>query len=448
MAKETSPRARIAKALDELGADVVHVGIFDYATMFRERRLRREELLASTETAVFANVLPKWDTAEEIRFPGPYGSETIALDASSIRPYPFEPGAAAMVADYTGPQAAIMPRQVLREQVRRAEAAGFTVEAAFEFEFIVLSETAETLRTKGFTNLAPFAADNRCWSGQTAATFAPFVADLEALLVKGGIGIHSLGVELGPGCFEATLKHKPAMQAADDAAFFRMFTKAFCRQRNQTASFMALLGQGFPGIGGHVAVSLKDKKTGRNAFGSAKAEHGLSATARSFLAGIIDVVPQAFPLCAHTVNDYRRLAPGSWAPKTMSWAPYNYAAAVRTAAETEAATRLEFRLPGADCNVFLVLALVLGAGLDGLERKLALEAEPIKTGGPSEIPEGVERLPADLLEATRRMRASPTARRIFGDAFIDHFAAVCEAEDASLRRAVSTEEVKRYLEAG
>ncbi len=195
-------------------------------------------------------------------------------------------------------------------------------------------------------------------------------------------------------------------------------------------------------------MSLKDKKTGRNAFGSAKAEHGLSATARSFLAGIIDVVPQAFPLCAHTVNDYRRLAPGSWAPKTMSWAPYNYAAAVRTAAETEAATRLEFRLPGADCNVFLVLALVLGAGLDGLERKLALEAEPIKTGGPSEIPEGVERLPADLLEATRRMRASPTARRIFGDAFIDHFAAVCEAEDASLRRAVSTEEVKRYLEAG
>jgi glutamine synthetase len=446
--KETSPRARIAKALDELGADVVHVGIFDYATMFRERRLRREELLTSAETAVFANVLPKWDTAEEIRFPGPYGSETIAFDANSIRPYPFEPGAAAMVADYTGPQAALMPRQVLREQVLRAEAAGFGVEAAFEFEFIVLSETAESLRTKGFTNLAPFAADNRCWSGQTAATFAPFVADLEALLVKGGIGIHSLGVELGPGCFEAALKHKPALEAADDAAFFRMFTKAFCRQRGHTASFMALLGQGFPGIGGHVAVSLKDKKTGRNAFASATSEHRLSATARSFLAGIIDVVPQAFPLCAHTVNDYRRLAPGSWAPKTMSWAPYNYAAAIRTAAETEASTRLEFRLPGADCNVFLALALVLGAGLDGLERKLALEAEPIKTGGPSEIPEGVERLPADLLEATRRMRASPPARRIFGDAFIDHFAAVCEAEDAALRRAVSAEEVKRYLEAG
>lgn len=438
----------LTSALEKIGAQVVHVGVFDYATMFRERRLRREELLATADTAVFANVLPKWDSADEIKFPGPYGSETIALDVESIRPYPFEPAAAVIVADYTGPQAAIMPRQVLRRQVARAAAAGYLVEAAFEFEFIVLDETADTLRAKGFSNLAAFAPDNRCWSGQTAATFAPFVTDLEALLTKAGIDLYSLSVELGPGCFEATLKHNPAMRAADDAAFLRMFAKAFCRQRDLTASFMPLLGQGFPGLGGHVAVSLKDKKTGRNAFADRKADHHLSATAGSFLAGVIDVVPDAFPLVAHTVNDYRRLSPGSWAPKTMSWAPGSYAAAVRTAAETEETTRLEFRLPGADCNVFLALALMLGAGLDGIERKLVLDAEPIKTGGPSEIPPGVPRLPADLLEATRRFRAGKTARRIFGESFVDHFSAVCEAEDASLRRAVSPEEVKRYLESG
>ncbi len=259
MTKQSGVTA-LKAALEKLNADVVHVGVFDYATMFRERRLRREDLLAIADTAVFANVLPKWDSAEEIKFPGPYGSETIALDVESIRPYPFEPSAAAIVADYTGPQAEIMPRQVLRRQVARAEAAGYAVEAAFEFEFIVLNETADTLRAKGFSNLTPFAPDNRCWSGQTAATFAPFVGDLEALLIKGGIDLYSLSVELGPGCFEATLRHKPAMRAADDAAFLRMFTKAFCRQRNLTASFMSLLGAGYPGLGGHVAVSLKDKK--------------------------------------------------------------------------------------------------------------------------------------------------------------------------------------------
>ena len=448
MIEQSKVASAIAKELDRLDADIVHVGLFDFAAMFRERRLRRAELLAGADTAVFANVLPKWDIAESILAPGPYRSETVAYDPASIRPYPFEPRAAAMVADYTGPQSEIMPRRVLARQVERASAAGFDVLAAFEFEFIVLDETAESLRAKGFANLSHFAADNRCWSGQTAATHAGFVADLETLLRAADIDLYALGVELGPGCFEATLRHKPAMRAADDAAFFRMFTKAFCRQRNLTASFMPLLGAGFPGIGGHVCLSLRDRRSGLNLFADPAHEHGLSRVAQSFLAGIIDVVPEAFPMCGHTVNAYRRLAPGSWAPKTVSWSPYNYAAAVRIAAETEEMTRLELRLPGSDVNVYLALALMLGAGLDGLERDLPLKDEPIRGGGPNEIPANAPRLPADLLEATRRFRASETAKRLFGAAFVDHFAMLCEAEDAALRRAVSAAEVQRYLESG
>jgi glutamine synthetase len=153
-------------------------------------------------------------------------------------------------------------------------------------------------------------------------------------------------------------------------------------------------------------------------------------------------------MLAHTVNAYRRLSPGSWAPKTVSWAPYNYAAAVRTASERADMTRLELRLPGSDLNVHLGLALFLAAGLDGLGRKLKLTDAPITAGGPNEIPKNAPRLPADLMEATRRFRASAKARRLFGAAFVDHFAAVCEAEDAALRRAVSAAEVKRYLELG
>jgi glutamine synthetase len=440
--------AKIAKELDRLDAEIVHVGLFDFATLFRERRLHRADLLGGTDHAMFANVLPKWDSAESILAPGPYGSETVAYDPDSIRPYPFEPRAAALVADYTGPQAEIMPRRVLARQIERAVAAGYDVLAAYEFEFILLNETADSLREKGFANLCLFAADNRCWSGQTAATHATVVAELETTLRAADIDLYALGVELGPGCLEATLRHKPAMRAADDAAFFRMFTKAFCRQRGLTASFMPLLGAGFPGIGGHVCLSLRDRQSGRNLFADRAHPHGLSATAQSFLAGIIDVVPQAFPMCAHTVNAYRRFAPGSWAPKTVSWAPYNYAAAVRTATETEQATRLELRLPGGDVNVYLALALMLGAGLDGLERRLSLKDEPIGAGGPNEIPANAPRLPADLPEATRRFRSSETARRLFGATFVEHFAMLCEAEDAALRRAVSAAEVQRYLEGG
>ena len=448
MAKETGRRAALAKALDAMKAEVVHVGVFDYASMFRERRLRRDDLLNGAETAVFANVLPKWDTAEQILFPGPYRSETVDYDAASLRPYPFEPNAAALVADYSGPQAEIMPRKVLAHQIAKAEAQGYDALAATEFEFIVLNETAETLRTKNFSGLEQFAPDNRCWSGQTAAIHASFVADLETCLRAADIDLFSLSVELGPGCFEATLRHRDCMRAADDTAFFRMFTKAFCRQRGLTASFMALTGSGFPGIGGHVTLSLRDRKTGRNAFGDKADEHGLSSTARSFLAGIINTVPEIFPMIGNTVNAYRRLAPGSWAPKTVSWSPYNYAAAVRTATETEEMTRLELRLPGSDMNPYLSIAAMLGAGLDGLERKARLTAAPIASGGPNEIPEGAERLPVDLLDATRRFRASAKARALFGEAFVDHYAAICEAEDTSLRKAVSAIEVQRYLEAG
>jgi glutamine synthetase len=268
------------------------------------------------------------------------------------------------------------------------------------------------------------------------------------MLRHADIDLFALGGELGPGCFEVTLRHQAPMRAADDAAFFRLYTKALCRRRNMTASFMPLLGDGFPGIGGHIVLSLRDRKTKRNLFADPKDTNALSATARSFLAGVIDLLPEAFPMLAHTVNAYRRLSPGSWAPKTASWAPYNYAAAVRTATETADMTRLELRLPGSDLNVHLGLALFLAAGLDGLDRKLKLTDAPISAGGPNEIPKDAPRLPADLLEATRRFRASAKAKRLFGTAFVDHFAAVCEAEDTTLRRAVSPAEVKRYLELG
>jgi glutamine synthetase len=155
----------LAEALDKIGAEVIHVGIFDYAGMFRERRLRRQELLDGAGRAVFANVVTKWDTGENIVFPGPYRSETVRYDVESLRPYPFEAKAAALVMDYTGPQAEIMPRRVLQNQIAKARDMGFDVQAAYEFEFIVLAETAESLRAKSARQPLLVRADggNACW---------------------------------------------------------------------------------------------------------------------------------------------------------------------------------------------------------------------------------------------------------------------------------------------
>ena len=405
--------------------------------------------LSGADTAVFANVLPKWDSAESILAPGPYGSETVAYDPASIRPYPFEPRAAALVADYTGPQAEIMPRRVLARQIERAAAAGFDVLAAYEFEFIVLNETADSLREKGFANLSHFAADNRCWSGQTAATHAGFVADLEALLRAADIDLFALGVELGPGCLEATLRHKPAMRAADDAAFFRMFTKAFCRQRGLTASFMPLLGAGFPGIGGHVACRCATGSPARMSSPIARDPHGLSKAAQSFLAGIIDVVPRGLP----DVRPYRqRLSPACagqlgaedcelGALQLCRRRPHRRGDRGGNAAGAAAAGRRRQCLSR--------------AGLDARRRAGWTGAPPAAEGCSRSAPADPTRFRptrrACPPTCSRPRAGSAPARprkRLFGATFVEHFAMICEAEDAALRRAVSAAEVQRYLEGG
>jgi glutamine synthetase len=448
MVSEEDAGARLADRLDEIGASTVHAGAFDFAAAFRERRLKREDLVEGAGTARFANVPLLWDLGEALVFPGPYGPVPVRFDIESLRPSPFEPDAAYLVADYEGDLARVMPRHLLKAQIGRAESLGFDVHAAFEFEFIVLRETAESLREKNFAGLRPFAPDNRCWSGLTAAAESGFVSELERLLAVGGIDLVSLGFELGPGCFEATLRHKPALRAADDAAFFRMFTKAFCRQKSMTASFMALTGAGFPGIGGHINLSLTERGSTRNAFAPDGSGQPLSQTGLSFLAGLIASVPDGFAMLAHTVNSYRRFAPGGWSPKSVSWGTYNYAAAVNVSHATPQSTRMELRLPGSDVNPHLALALMVGSGLDGIERGLKLTVPPLAGAASQPAADKEAGFPADLLEASRRLRSSDRMRTLFGQDFVQHFASYCEAEDASLRKAVSAAEVARYLESG
>lgn len=435
--------------LEKAGVKVVHVGIVDLDGGFRERRFRLAELREFIDGGTFVNVLLQWDIADTVFGGGPFVGEPVAIDPGSLRPYPFEADAALLVADYAGPSAALSPRELLRAQVAKAAAMGYGVRCAFEFEFIVLEETAHSLRQKNFEGLTPFAIDNHCWAGQTAAVHGDFVTRLEERLAAAEVPLYGLGVELGPGCFEATLKAGEPLRAADDATFFRLFTKAHCRLEDLTASFMAQLGADYPGLSGHIHLSLVDSKSGANAFAASADEDGLSGVCRAFIAGVVELAPEALVLCAHTVNAYRRMTPGNWAPQTASWAPQNYAAAIRAVAQPESRCRLEYRLPASDTNPYLALAMMLGAGLDGIERN-AEPPPPIATAGTGEAPPpgsaAAPRLPHDLFEATERLAGSRRSRDIFGDVFIDHFVASRRAEEIALRRQVSAAERARYLE--
>lgn len=429
--------------LDKFDAEIVHVGQFDYASVFRERRLRREQFLDWAGDPRFANVLAYWDSSDNLFGGSSYYTETVEIDPDSMRANPSEPGAVSVIAELSGEAKELMPRQVLRRQIERAAKMGFKVDAGFEFELLILDEDATTAREKGFEGLGKFAPDNKCWSGTTANTHAEFIAGMEAEILGHDVSLYGLGVELGPGCLEATQGATEGLRAADDASFLRLAARSYARKQGKTVSFMPYMGADYPGIGGHCVMSLRDAETGANLFSSP--DDKTNELAKKFIAGMMAVVPEAFAMCTSSVNAYRRLAPGSWAPKSLTWAEYPFTVAVRSVPHEGPRARLEFRVPPADCNPYLTMALMLGAGLDGLERDLPAPA-PSEAAHPDFVPEGAARFPRDLSEAADRIAASEDAARIFGAAFTENFAAACRAEYASLATAVSAQERARYLE--
>lgn len=436
------------EALRARGTRTVHIGIFDTDARLRERRLP----LGPAEAAIagpyaFPNVLHRWDIGEAV-FDGAdtFLSEPAEVDPTSGRVFPFETDAALYIADFTGPSADWSPRRLLQRQVAKADAMGYAVRCAFECEFTVLAETAESLRAKGFDRMAAFLPENGCFASDSAAGWSDLLGGLEAVMARLDVPFQALGTELGPGCVEATLLARDAVTAADDYALFRAFTRAYCRGRGLTASFMAQLGAGFQGLSGHLNLSLVDKKTGRPAFADKKARDGLSRTMRHFIGGMLRLLPETTALCTHTANAYRRMVPGNWSPRTPTWGFGNYSVAVRVAAATPETTRLEFRVPAADTNPHLTAAMALATGLWGIETGAA-PPPPCAGDAREVIPAGFAPLPRTLLEAANRLDACKTARALFGDRFVDHFVMSRRHEDAVVQRFVSAQERARYLEA-
>jgi glutamine synthetase len=197
-----------------------------------------------------------------------------------------------------------------------------------------------------------------------------------------------------------------------------------------------------PGLSGHIHLSLRDS-AGQNLF--CGQPESPSPTAAAFIAGVLHLLPECLALPLHTVNAYRRLSPGNWAPRTATWSHGGYTTAVRAVCTDEPSARLEFRIPGADVNPYLGLSMFLAAGLWGIEHALPLP--PPATGdGRLHHWDGMRELPRDLRAAADALEASAAAREMFGETFLGPYVASRRHEHDSLRRAVSIAEKARYFE--
>src|SRR6266849_1170540 len=282
--------------------------------------------------------------------------------------------------------------------------------------------------------------------GNRAAKLCSAVIDAGASF---GVEVEATHHEVGPGQYEIDLAEQDALAAADGLIALKWALRAMGRRSGLRVSFMPKPIEA-AGSGLHVAQVLATS-TGDNAFFDQSQRYALSELACHFMAGQLAHARGLCAVVAPLVNSYKRLAGGAEAPARVTWARVNRGALLRVPeAPASRATRLELRAPDPSCNPYLALAVMLWAGLDGIDRKLPL-AEPMEEqdvrGEDEDVAEQMANpLPATLGEALEELEWDPVVREALGQPVVGRFLAAKESEWLSYSQHISGWELDRYLD--
>jgi glutamine synthetase len=351
----------------------------------------------------------------------------------SILPWRTEaPGAARMFCDITMPDGSPShsdPRNVLRRTLDKAAKMGYTCYTHPEIEFFLFKSQPE----KG---VAPVPVDQGGYFDHTPAVVGhDFRRQAITLLEAMGISVEFSHHEGAPGQQEIDLRYADALSTADNIMTFRHVIKEVALEQGFYASFMPKPFTDHPGSGMHTHVSLFEGEN--NAFYDSQAEFHLSQVGRSFVAGILKHAAEMTAITNQWVNSYKRLQGGGEAPSLINWGRSDRGALVRIPMykpNKENSTRIEFRSPDSACNPYLAYAVMLAAGLKGIEDGYVLE----------EV-EQAEALPANLHEAIVAMEGSELVRQTLGEHVFEFVLRNKRAEWQDYRRQVSAYELDRYL---
>jgi glutamine synthetase len=451
-ARDVKTAADARAIVEGRGLSHVKIGVFDADGVLRGKYMSREKFFSALDKGFgFCDVVLGWDSNDQlydnVSFTGwhtAYPDAMVRILPATCRDVPFEGEMVLFLAEFEGAAEAICPRGVLRRVLKRAADAGYTVNAAAEFEFFVFDETPDSVRAKNYQGLKNITPGYFGYSMLRSSVHADFYAELLALCEKMRFPLEGLHTETGPGVLEAAIAHDEALESADRAALFKTFTKVLAQKRGWMATFMAKWSKDWPGQSGHLHVSLKDKD-GKSVFYDADAPHTMSEAQRWFVGGQQALMPELLAMIACTVNSYTRLIPGFWAPTDATWGIENRTCALRVIAGGAKSQRVEYRIAAADINPYIALACAIGSGLWGIENKID-PGDPIK-GNAYEIKNPSHRaLPRTLYEAAERLEASGAAKELFGEAFVAHYAATRKWEEREFRKAITDWEMARYFE--
>jgi glutamine synthetase len=433
----------------------VKIAFTDIDGVLRGKYISAEKFLSSIKSGSgFCDVIFGWDAADvaydNVKYTGwhtGYPDAPARIDLSTFRKIPWENDVPFFLGDLTDIEnnaAYVCPRQLLKGIAKNAEDKGFTPYLSQEFEWFNFKETPQSAQDKSFRNLTPLTPGMFGYSILRSTLNNPFFSDLFELLNRFSVPLEGLHTETGPGVFEAAIRYAVTIEAADRAAIFKTAVKEIAYKHGILATFMAKVSDGLPGCGGHVHQSLWDKSGKNNLFYDEKDELKMSDIMKSFLAGQLYCLPHLLPMYAPTVNSYKRLVEGAWAPTTLTWGVDNRTVAIRVLCSNGKSSRLETRVVGSDANPYLAMAAALASGLYGIETKMTLTQPPTKGNGYRDLAYGT--LPSTLYEATRIMKASDVAKSILGEPFVEHFTQTREWEWKQSLKAVTDWELRRYFE--
>lgn len=401
----------------------------------------------------FCDVVFGWDSTDacydNVTFTGwhtGYPDKPCSIDLTTFRTIPWQNGIPFFLADFSGERSADVPcpRTLLRRIAGQCEEMGFHPEFAQEFEWFNFNETPKSLQQKSFTNIEPLSPGMFGYSVLRPSQHSDFYYDLINLLTDFNIPIEGIHTETGPGVYEAAIIHDHAVAAADKAVLLKNAVKEIAAKHGIMASFMAKWNENLPGCSGHVHQSLWSRDRSANLFFNNADELNMSDLMKHYLAGQLYCLPHLLPMYAPSVNSYKRLVEGAWAPTTITWGIDNRTTAIRILNQSEKYTRIETRIPGADTNPYLTLAAALASGLYGIKHKLALTIPPVKGNGYEYKDNGV--IAPNLYEAASAMKTSSVAKELFGEAFTEHFTNTRLWEWRQFTKHVTDWELKRYFE--
>jgi glutamine synthetase len=304
---------------------------------------------------------------------------------------------------------------------------GARLEVAFENEF--------SLATVVDGQFVPIDA-GLCFSTISAGAAQDYVDELAAALDEQGIGLEQYYSELGPGQHEISTPHAPALRAADEQVLVRETLRGVAARHGLVASLAPKPWPENAGNGGHIHFSLWEADGSRNRFHDGAAADGLSAEARSFIAGVLDHLPGLCGLTAPSFNSYRRIVPQYWAGAFVCWGHDNREAPVRVPSvfwgQEEASTNVELKAADASSNPWLAVGGLIAAGLDGLERGLE-PPEPVSVD-PATLSEeergsrGIVPLPVTQAEALDALAVDRVLLDALGPVLADSYLAVRRSE--------------------